>query len=69
MHTSDYIAFAAAFGFGCWWLIFPRSVITFYTWFHRGKVAVPEPRGIRLAATLWIAMVAVVMAFFMMRKP
>ena len=69
MNASDYFGFAAAFGFGCWWLVFPRSVVSFYTWFHRGRIAIPKPSGIRVAGAIWIVLVGTVMVLFLSRKP
>ena len=49
--------------FGVWWLAFPRSVIAFYTWFHRDRARMPDPSGVRLAGLIWLGCVAV-LAFF-----
>src|SRR6266851_2808329 len=64
---SDYFGFAVAFSFGLWWLAFPGSVISFYSWFHRGSVAMPKAGGVRMAGALWVVLVAVVMAGFWSR--
>jgi hypothetical protein len=56
MSLGDY-GFGAALAFGVWWIVFPRSVIRFYTWFHRGRVAMPRPIGVRLAGFLWVALI------------
>ena len=61
MNFSDYFGFAAAFGFGLWWLAFPGSVISFYSWFHRSSVGMPRTNGVRVAGALWVVLVAVVM--------
>ena len=45
-----YLFFA---GFGIWWAIFPKSVIKFYTWFHKGKVKMPKPNVIRIIGIAW----------------
>jgi uncharacterized membrane protein YvlD (DUF360 family) len=43
---------------GVWWIVFPGSVIRFYTWFHRGRVAMPASTlGIRLAGAFWVVLV------------
>jgi hypothetical protein len=60
MQTSEYIGFAAFLSFGLWWLVFPRSVIAFYTRFHRGAVRMPPASGVRIAGALWIALVIIV---------
>jgi succinate-acetate transporter protein len=57
MKLSDHFAIAALVSFGLWWLIFPGSVIKFYRWFHRGRVATGRPAGIRLAGLAWIVLV------------
>ena len=67
MKPSDYIGFAAAFGFGLWWLGFPGSVISFYAWFHRGRVVMPKTSGVRVTGAIWVVLVAVVMAVFWSR--
>jgi hypothetical protein len=60
MRVSDYIG-ALAFGaFGLWWLLHPASVLRFYAWFHRGRVRLPPPAGIRVAGLLWIVVVVAV---------
>jgi hypothetical protein len=64
MKPSDYFGFAAALGFGLWWLAFPASVISFYSWFHRGRVVMPKTSGVRMAGALWVFLVAIVMAVF-----
>ena len=57
---SDVILAIAFASFGLWWLLFPRSVLRFYGAFHRGRVALPKPTGIRLAGGLWVALVGAV---------
>ena len=64
MRTSDYLSFAAALSFGLWWLIAPRSVIVFHTWFHRRTVRAPKPIGVRVAGALWLVLVLVVAFIF-----
>jgi len=64
MNLSDYIALILFAGFGLWWLLFPNSVIRFYTWFHRGRISIPRNLMIiRVAGGLWIALVLVVTIF------
>jgi len=62
MRTGDYFGFAAALAFGFWWLAFPSSVISFYSWFHRGSIRMPKLIGVRVAGALWVVLVALVMA-------
>ena len=64
MQTSAYIGFAVALSFGLWWLASPRSVVAFYTRFHRGAVRMPAASGIRIAGALWAALVAIVAFIF-----
>ena len=54
--------------FGVLPLVFPRTVIAFYTWFHRGKVRMPEPFGMRLAGLIWLAVVAALMVFAAIKR-
>jgi hypothetical protein len=63
MNNSDKIGFIFTLSFGFWWLIAPRSVVIFYTWFHRQGVRVPKPVGIRVIGLAWIVLVACVMIF------
>ncbi len=67
MILSDYLGFSLAVGFGLWWAVFPSSVISFYTWFHKGQVKMPSTSGVRLAGALWTVLVLVVL-FFAFRK-
>jgi hypothetical protein len=61
MKVSDYIMIGVFGGFGLWWVIFPQSVVQFYTWFHRGAVKMPRSLfGVRLAGVLWLALLATV---------
>jgi hypothetical protein len=60
MKPSDYLGFALSVGFGLWWAVFPRSVVSFYTWFHRGRVKMPGIFLVRLVGVLWILMVFIV---------
>jgi hypothetical protein len=64
LQTSGYIGFAVALIFGLWWLASPRSVIAFYTRFHRGAVRMPAAGGIRIAGALWVALVVIVAIIF-----
>ena len=51
MTLTDCVAFAAFTSFGLWWLIFPDSVIRFYSWF--GPAVPKNPVIIRLAGLAW----------------
>ena len=51
------IAFAA---FGLWWIAFPRSVIRFYSWFHRGRIRLPRAAVVRVAGALYVTLLIVV---------
>ena len=62
MATSDILGGVLFVGFGLWWVIFPRSVINFYRWFHRGGLGSAQPIGIRIVGVAWIALVLIVMA-------
>jgi len=57
--SSDYAGIAFFGGFGLWWVLFPKSVIRFYTWFHRGRISLAgtEEWKIRLIGGLWVALV------------
>jgi hypothetical protein len=68
MRTSDYIGFGCAFGFGVWFLAFPRSVIRFYTWFHRGKIAMPRTGGVMIAGAIWVTFVSIGLFVFLRTK-
>ena len=60
----DTVGWIASMGFGLWWVAFPRSVIRFYSWFHRGRTSMPSrPSGVRLAGALWVTLVVVVWWF------
>jgi len=63
MTASDLTGLALFGGFGLWWLAFPQSVIRFYTWFHRKKVRMPKPIGVRIAGAAWLILVASVWIF------
>jgi hypothetical protein len=58
---------ALAIMFGVWWMAFPASVISFYSWFHRGKIEVPTQIGVRVCGALWVLLVAVA-AFMNLRQ-
>jgi hypothetical protein len=50
-------------GFALWWILFPRSVIRFYTWFHRGRPELPSPKVIRWIGVGCLLLVSYVMFF------
>ena len=57
MNISDYWGWAFFGEFGFWFILFPASVIRFYLWFHRGKIAMLKPNGVRIAGFLWLILV------------
>jgi hypothetical protein len=61
MKLSDYVGCSLAVGFGLWWVIFPSSVIGFYTWLHKDRIKTPGAFGVRLTGALWILLVTIVM--------
>jgi len=63
MNRGDYIGLAVFGSFGLWWLLFPNSVIRFYTWFHGGRVSLPRQVAIRVLGGLWIALVLAITMF------
>jgi len=68
MKLSDYWGFGVALGFGLWWLVFPMSVVSFYTWFHKGRVKMPGTFGVRLAGVFWVLLVSIVMVITFARR-
>jgi succinate-acetate transporter protein len=60
---EDVLALSAFAAFGLWWIVFPRSVMTFYSALHRGRVNVGTASGIRVAGLLWIIFLAVMVLF------
>jgi hypothetical protein len=56
-----------AFAFGLWFVLLPRSVIRFYTWFHGGSVKLPPPSGVRLAGGIWCLFIVVLVALIEMK--
>ena len=64
MSASDTISLILFVALGAWWLIAPRSVIRFYTWFHGKHLRVhPKPLGVRIAGFLWIVLVVGIVFF------
>jgi hypothetical protein len=60
MKHDDYIGLVPYVGFGLWWVLFPNSVIKFYTWFGRRRVSLPKQSAVRVLGVLWIALVLAV---------
>ena len=54
MQVSDAIGSTAVLAFGLWWLIFPASVIRFYSHFGRWGATMPGPTGVRIAGAAWL---------------
>ena len=67
MKLSDYLGFALAVGFGLWWVVFPASVIGFYTWFHKGRVKTLSAFAVRLTGVLWILLVTSVVVLIFIK--
>jgi succinate-acetate transporter protein len=64
---GDYLGFLAFASFGLWWVLFPKSVIAFYTWFGGGKTKishVPE-FAVRVSGFVWVVLVLCVMAHYL----
>jgi succinate-acetate transporter protein len=57
MRAQDSFGLIAFAAFGLWWVLFPKSVISFYRRFHRGKISSPKPVAIRVVGALWVALV------------
>jgi hypothetical protein len=68
MKASDFVGFGLSLAFGLWLVLFPESVIKYYTWFHRGYFKSPGPSGVRLAGVLWSILVVVVGLTFFRRR-
>ena len=61
MHTSDWIGTLALSAFGLWWVVWPNSVIRFYSKFHADGVTLPRTTvGIRIGGALWILLVGII---------
>lgn len=60
MVRGDYLGLAVCLGFGLWWVLFPDSVISFYTRLMLRPVALPRASIIRVIGGLWIAFVLAV---------
>jgi hypothetical protein len=61
MKASDAVGSVLVLSFGIWWVLFPASVLRFYTWFHRGEVTLPAPSGVRLAGAVCLTLVGAVL--------
>jgi tellurite resistance protein TehA-like permease len=58
MSTQDILAFVLFAGFGLWLAILPKTVIRFYTWFHKGRFPMPRPTVIRVIGACWVILVS-----------
>ena len=56
----SFIVSSGFVAFGLWWVLAPRSVMSFYRIFLRGRVALPQPAGIRIAGLIWLALFGVI---------
>jgi len=68
IQVSDVVGLVAFASFGLWCVFFPGSVISFYAWFHRGKVMLPKPIGVRLVGALWVLLLVGVAWFNLTSK-
>jgi hypothetical protein len=68
MQESDYWGFTACFCFGLWFLLFPRSVIRFYSSLFGSKMQKMSLIGTRVAGGLWIVLMLVVLISFLMKR-
>jgi hypothetical protein len=57
---SDLLGSGLFVGFGAWFLLAPQSVIAFYSWFHRGRVVMPKPLGVRTVGALSLCLLVAV---------
>jgi len=68
MSASDIGGLVVFISFGMWWAIAPRSVVRFYTRFHRGSAVSLQPearslRIVRIVGLLWVVLVVTVYFF------
>lgn len=66
---NDVLGLLLFVGFGVWWLLFPKSVIKFYGWFHRSKVKLPTAAIIRILGIIWIVLVITIWQLSISRQP
>ena len=58
---GSYILAALALVFSMWWVVFPESVIPFYSWLGRKPIRPVEPVVIRLLGILMAIVIIVVL--------
>jgi hypothetical protein len=58
MSTEDILAFALFVSLGLWFVLFPQTVIRFYTRFHKGRVQIPRPTIIRVIGACWVLFIS-----------
>jgi hypothetical protein len=68
MSASDIGGLVLFSSFGMWWALAPRSVVRFYSWFHKGSTSrlTPEARSfriVRILGLLWVVLVITVYLF------
>jgi len=60
LKPGDWVALVVFGGFGLWWLLFPKSVIAFYEWFHRKPVS-STLWAIRIVGLVWFVLIVFLM--------
>ncbi len=65
--SGDYVGIAIFGGFGLWWVVFRKSVIRFYTWFHRGRISLAGARE-WMIKLIGLLVIALVLATYFVRK-
>jgi hypothetical protein len=72
LHWSleDIVAFSFFIACGILWVVFPRRVIRFYRWFHRGKIPLKEDeKGIRAIMIAGALLLLLVLCIGLFAKP
>jgi succinate-acetate transporter protein len=68
---EDYLGFSAVASFGLWWVLFPNSVIVFYTWLSRGRAKISNAPAkdakfaVRLSGVIWLVLTMCVMTHYL----
>jgi len=66
-NTENIIGFSFFISFGIIAVVFPRNVIRFYRWFHKGGIALHEDaqgiRAVLISGALWILLMLCVAIF------
>jgi hypothetical protein len=53
----DILGLLPFISFGFWFVLFPNSVIKFYTWFHKGKARKYKPSAVRILGVVWLLLI------------